>query len=110
MGQNRNGCRKTTFRQYRVKIAGSGRIVLRNRKFIKKIPLSTNHSIILSPLHNHPEIQNNPDIQSEYTSSETKIPNLPQNEPNIVYHDTPLIKLPRALQRLANYNKPGSKE
>ena len=35
------------------------------------------------------------------------VPNEPLNKPNIVYHDTPLIKLPRALQRLANYNKPG---
>ena len=36
--------------------------------------------------------------------------NDPQNEPNIVYHDTPLIKIPRAFYRLANYNKPGLKE
>ena len=110
MGQNRNGCRKLPFRQYRVKIAGSGRIVLCNHRFIKEITLSTNYSINLSPLHNHPEIQNNPDMQSEYTSSEMDIPNEPQNEPNIVYHDTPLSKLSRALQRLANYNKPGLKE
>ena len=27
------------------------------------------------PLHNHPEMQNNPDIQSQYTSSEMNIPN-----------------------------------
>ena len=33
------------------------------------------------------------------------IPNEPQNEPSTVYHDAPLIKLPRILQRLANYNK-----
>ena len=110
MGQNRNGCRKLPFRQYRVKIAGSGCIILRNHRFIKEITLSTNYSIILSPLHNHPEIQNNPDMQSEYTSSEMDIPNEPQNEPNIVYHDTPFSKLSRALQRLANYNKPGLKE
>ena len=38
------------------------------------------------------------------------IPNEPQNEPNTVYHDASLIKLPRTLQRLANYNKPGLKE
>ena len=38
------------------------------------------------------------------------IPNEPQNEPNTVYHDAQLIKLPRILQRLANYNKPGLKE
>ena len=101
---------KLPFRQYHVKIAGSGHIVLRNHKFMKEIPLSTNHSIIPSPLHNHPELQNNADIQSEYTSSEMNIPNEPQNEPNIVYHDTPLIKLPRTLQRLANHNKPDLKK
>ena len=38
------------------------------------------------------------------------IPNEPQNEPNIVYRDTPLIEPPRALQRLANYNKPDLKK
>ena len=100
---------KLPFRQYCVKIAGSGQIILCNRKFIKEIPLSTNHSIIPSSLHNHPEIQNKPDIQSEYTSSEMNIPNESQNEPNTVYHDSPLI-ISRALQRLANYNKPGLKE
>ena len=82
-------------------------MVLCNHTFIKAIPFSKNHNIILSPLQKHPEIQNNPVIQSEYTSSEMNIPNEPQNEPSILYHDTPLIKLPRALQRLANYNKPG---
>ena len=110
MGQTGMVVEKWTYRQYHVKIAESGPIILLNHKFIKEIPLSTNHSIILSPLHNHPEMQNNPDIQSEYTSSEMNMPNEPQNEPNIVYHDTPLIKLPRALQRLANYNKTGLKE
>ena len=63
---------KLPFRQYYIKIEGSGCIIQRNHKFIKEILLSTNHSIILSPLHNHPEIQNNPDIQSEYTSSKMK--------------------------------------
>ena len=84
-------------------------MVLCNHKFIKAIPLSKNHSIILSPLHNYLEIQNNPVMQSEYISSEINIPNEPQNEPSILYHDTPLIKLLGALQRLANYNKPGLK-
>ena len=67
---------KRPFRQYRdlnlVKITGSGHIVLSNDKFIIEIPPSTNHISFLSPLHNHPEIQNNPDIQSEYTSSEMR--------------------------------------
>ena len=58
---------KLPFRQCRVKTAGSGLIILRNRKFIKEIPLSTNHSIILSLLHNQPGLQNNSDIQSKYT-------------------------------------------
>ena len=66
---------KVPFRQYHVKIAGSSHVVLCNCKFIKEIPLSTNHSIIPPPLHNHPEMQNNPDIQSQYTSSEMNIPN-----------------------------------
>lgn len=101
---------KLVFRQYCIKIAGSGWIVLCNCKLIKAVPISTIYNIIPSPLHNHPTIQNNPDIQSEYTSSEMNIPNEPQNEPNTVYHDASLIKLPRTLQRLANYNKPGLKE
>ena len=97
--------KKLVFWQYCIKIAGSGWIVLRNWKLIKAIPIWTIHNIIPSPLHNHPTIQNNPDIQSEYTSSEMNIPNEPQNEPSTVYRDAPLIKLPRILQRLANYNK-----
>ena len=101
---------KLLLRQYCIKITvllGSGYIVEHNHKFIKEIPLSSNHSITPSPLHNHPETQNGPDIQSEYISKE--IPNETQKEPNVVHHDTPLINLPRALQRLANYNKPGLK-
>ena len=84
-------------------------MVLCNHTFIKAISFSKNHSIILSPLQKHPEIQNNPFIQSEYISSEMNIPIEPQNDSSIFYHDTPLIKLPRTLQRLANYNKPGLK-
>ena len=53
--------------------------------------------------------KNNPDIQSKYISIYMNIPSEPQNEPNIVYYDAPLIKLPRALQKLANYNKPSLK-
>ena len=53
---------KLPFSSYCIEITGSGWIVIRNRKFIKAITLSTNRSIILSPLHNHTEIQNNPDI------------------------------------------------
>ena len=67
---------KLLLRQYCIKITvllGSGYIVEHNHKFIKEIPLSSNHSIIPSPLHNHPETQNGPDIQSEYISKE--IPN-----------------------------------
>ena len=88
---------KLPFKQYCIKITGSGCMVLHNCKFIKEIPLSTNQSFIPSPLHNHPEIQYSLDIQSEHTSSE--VPNEPQNEPNVAYHDTPLIKLPRVLPR-----------
>ena len=91
------------------KVAGSGHIVLHNFKFIEEVPLSTNHSIIPSPLHNYPKIQNNPHIQSKYMSTEMNIRNEPQNEPNIK-HDTPLIKLPRALQRIDNFDKASLKD
>ena len=87
---------KLPFRQNQIEVTGSGCILQGNCNFIKEIPSSTNHSIFLSPLHNHPEIQIGLDIQSEYTASE--VPNEPQNEPSVPYHDTPLIKLPRAFR------------
>lgn len=87
------------FKQCQIEITRSGSILQGNCNFIKEIPLSTNLSIFLSPLHNHPEMQIGLDIQSEYTTNE--VPNEPQNEPSVLYHDTPLVKLPRALQKLA---------
>ena len=54
-------------------------------------------------------MQNNHNPPSTHTIP-TAVTNESQNEPNIVYQDAPLAKLSRALQRLANYNKPGLKE
>ena len=53
------------FKQCQIEITRSGSILQGNCNFIKEIPLSTNLSIFLSPLHNHPEMQIGLDIQSE---------------------------------------------
>ena len=67
-------------------------------------------SIIPPPLHNHPEMQNNPDIQSQYTSSEMTYQINHKMRPILCIMIPHSLKLPRAFQRLANYNKPGLKE
>ena len=69
----------------------------------------TKGNIIPSPHHNEQEMQNSHNLRSTHTAP-AAVTNEPQGEQNVVYNDAPLIKLPRPLQRLANYNKPGLKE
>ena len=91
-------------RQYRIRVNGSGRITLRNRRFLRKcefkpaptpIPSATlepTTSPISAPLL-HPPTPMEPQQQTTYTS-----PRLRSS------------RIPRALSRLFPHNKPGLKE
>ena len=103
------------YRQYKVKINGSGRIVLRNRKFLKPI---NGDQIKLKPslsptLPTNNESDTNPLVPTHNTPNTDQQIRLEENaSPNsvTVYTDQPLSKMPRALKRLQSFNKPGLKE
>ena len=93
-------------RQYRIRVDGSGRITLRNRRFMKKIlkappqiiPSAGNSCPISTPIHpNYPVL--NPNAFPFTQTSTPEIPN--QNSPQ---------KLSRELARLTSFNKVGLKE
>ena len=95
-------------RQYHIRMDGSGRVTLRNRRFLKKI-LKFPPLIIPSALPLNPNAQSytptqqsgSPDIQGTYippAQAETPIP------------VTPIQRIPRAIARLQNINTPGRKE
>ena len=117
------------YRQYNIRLEGSGRVTLRNRRFLKKV------SPIISPTsvqHPRPHSPNSclPNPQSPIMPSNTKLthPAYPANfehtanpEQNAKLEQTAspqqtarleqkCIKTPRALHRLLNFNNPGIKE
>lgn len=104
------------YRQYKIKIKGSGRIVLRNRKFIKPVNATGQPSIIPSPSITSPEESTNAMNSTDNNIlrpplPDTEHPELPDtDQPAVVYQDQPLSRLPRALQRLRSHNKPGLTE
>ena len=87
------------FHQYRVRMNGSGRTSLRNRKFLK---------------FNHVNDHNSPNVfPSAFTTSPTPdVPNVttPTTVHPVVNDAVPPTRTPRALQRLQNFNQPGLKE
>ena len=88
------------YRQYRVRMEGSGRVSLRNRKFLK---INPNAKMI------QPNITTFPPPQP--TSSPTS--NLNPEAPPFVVVENPRpssARIPRALKQLMNFNKPGLKE
>ena len=103
------------YRQYKVKINGSSRIVLRNRKFLKLI---NGDQIKLKPslsptLPTNNESDTNPLVPTHNTLNTDQQIRLEENtSPNsvTVYTDQPLSKMPRALKRLQSFNIPGLKE
>ena len=78
------------FRQYRIKVDGSGRLWLRNRRFLKPIPIPS----ITSPA-------TPPSIDTNVTINE-----MPQPTGNV----TTSKRMPRLLRELESFNKPGLKE
>ena len=103
-------------RQYHIRMDGSGRVTLRNRRFLKKVikcspqvipsalPLNPNAQSYTPPQQSGstpPQQSGSPDIQGTYIHT-------PQAEaPTPV---TPIQRIPRALARLQNRNNPGRKE
>ena len=96
------------FRQYRIKVNVSGRVVLRNRRFLRKTKPSQQFESVISPASDS-ILQRGigvPDVGSE---NDVDISDAP-TAPVVIYNDPPIQKLPRALQCLQTFNNPGLKE
>ena len=94
---------------------GSGRITLRNRRFLRTYT-AVNHpqpSIIPSPPVNWQNEQEQPenivDLKDNGHPAQSEMLHEPQNNQNV---NTETVHLPKSniLKRLADYNKPGIKE
>ena len=97
---------------------GSSRSVLRNRRFLRK-QTSAKRDFIPSA---SPQVSADCTTLTEENDKANTYPqghqiHLPQNytaqlpQQQVIHYDAPvLVKLPRALQCLAAYNKPGLKE
>ena len=122
---------KLPFRQYRIKMDGSGRITLRNRKFIqkilpacsdnKKVPVPNNEHTrviadgqrraeVLSPspvqLRNNNNIQNNsPNEQPRVEPAEVVPPNLPVEEAQHEIRRSSRMRVPRKLFNAQHFGK-----
>ena len=116
-------------RQYKIRVDGSGRVTLRNRRFIKA---ETTHSPLISPEHgekpqspirikttngNQPlsEHQETPHEETtEATNENKKDAEPPEPPPNTTEESTnslpEITKRKNALKRLADHNKPGRQE
>ena len=115
------------YKQYRIKVHGSGRITLRNRRFLHEIPHPPNTNPIPSPtlvtttppregvgesqpLNQPPQTTNNHNpVPTTVDTPQNHVP-LPTIIPVPTDPVTTTNRLPRALRNLASYNKPGLKE
>ena len=110
-------------RQYNIRMDGSGRVTMRNRRFIKPSQMGSCPVPIVSPtlnpeatpfptpltqiITNQPNMNMNknppltPDVSHEPNRSMDRAPNI--HQPNVTC-------IPRALARLGNFNNPGNKE
>ena len=87
-------------RQYRIRMDGSGRVTLRNRRFLK--PIQTLQSIIPSALHHNETLPSYPISPSTSTINEEQATNIgePQQQ----------AKPSRMLKVIASHNKAGLRE
>lgn len=98
-------------RKYTIRAHGSGRIITRNRRFIKKV-LLRDFSVCDEPTDIPSDTT--PDATQVHQPEYTQANSNPQtdvevnSQPPVAHSQTP--KLPRMLQRLLPYNKPGLKE
>ena len=89
-------------RQYTIRLDGSGRATLRNRRFLKKINFTAPNYPIPSA-----------DIPTSHVTQADNHPNPLSINDNIRDIDTNITTrttVPRALARLTNYNKPGARD
>ena len=99
--------------QYRIRVDGSGRITLRNRRFLRKLETLVTPHPILSPSNGTPILEGNDESKApalQTTDSETApqppLPPSSTNQPAVITQARPA----RALSRLLPHNKPGLKE
>ena len=99
--------------QYRIRVDGSGRITLRNRRFLRKLRTPVTPHPILSPSYGTPILERDDESKTpalQTTDSENAPqPPLPPNSTNQPTVTTQ-AKPARALSRLLPHNKPGLKE
>ena len=110
-------------RQYRIKLGGSGRITLQNRRFIRKcLGIAPPHQSIhdydqlggnqYTITHATPANEVPEDVQQQRPSHQSDEPVIDEGlqptgqSPQVVRQQ----KVPRALRNLQNFNKPGLKE
>ena len=99
-------------RQYRIRVAGSGRITLRNRRFLRKLEAPAAATPIPSALPIPPESttsDTNTPIQLSEGSTTTPLRGPVSPSPIQTPRPVP-AKIPRALSRLFPCNQPGRKE
>ena len=93
-------------RQYHIRMDGSGRVTLRNRRFLKRVTKGS-PQIIPSAVLLNPDAKSYTPLHQSVSSDlqGTYIPPTQAEAPV-----TPVQKVPRSLSRLQNYNNPGRKE
>ena len=100
-------------RQYRVKMDGSGRVTLRNRRFLRATKLPAQGSIIPSPARPPPVIPASAPDATAPSIPDTPTPPMP-TPPTPDLTATPPPPPParsnRILNRLADHNRPGAQE
>ena len=96
-------------RQYKIRMQGSGRVTLRNRRFLKKVHSLFGPSGTVLPRH---DCNNSPTLNTTETDTSTTqpTPEPPPQTENLQPPKGPTPKLPRAVARLRDFNKPGCKE
>ena len=92
--------KKLQNRQYRIKLLGSGRIILRNRRFIKQFS-----TVQLQKSNLNLEASTGNTLPKENGRGGT-LPQFPQDG-NMIQRKEPVKRLPKALRNLQPYNKPG---
>ena len=94
-------------RQYHIKLEGSGRITLRNRRFIKPTPHSTASPLLSPAVVRSPTIVPLPEMTIPERENEP-LAQLPTE--HVVVTPTPTTRVPRSLKCLADHNTAGTNE
>ena len=107
-------------RQYRIKLEGSGRLTIQNRRFIRKsIPLKPSIIPSATPLTSTRNEHNQPTIVPQHPTTSTNNAQLDSNPPQEEMNTQAAgatnphagaAKVPRALKNLKSFNNPGEKD